>query len=118
MWQVLIKHNPEEKLEHVSVSANHLVAFKRVNGLQQATVYNLPGDGSAPTALPEPRKIEFAEPAYTLESGAQVCWLLQLLSVFPLPVARLPPFIFISSCIYPCEGGIHLQVCLGCVLPG
>jgi protease II len=83
MWQVLIKHNPEEKLEHVSVSAKHLVAFKRVNGLQQATVYDLSGDGSAPTALSEPRKIEFAEPAYTLESGAQVCRL-------PIPPACVP----------------------------
>ena len=62
-------HSSEVKLEAVVVSGGHIVLFQRIKGLQQATVYPLPRDGSAPTALTGGRKIAFDEPAYSLHPG-------------------------------------------------
>ncbi|KAI3426332.1 hypothetical protein D9Q98_008705 [Chlorella vulgaris] len=69
--QVLLPHREAIKLEHVEASQDYLVSFERVEGLQQAVVYTLPGDGSMPTQLGEGKPIQFEEPAYELSCGAQ-----------------------------------------------
>ncbi|EFN56398.1 hypothetical protein CHLNCDRAFT_144964 [Chlorella variabilis] len=69
--QVLLPHREAVKLEHVEASQDFLVSFERREGLQQAVVYKLPGDGGMPTQLGEGEPIKFEEPAYELSCGAQ-----------------------------------------------
>lgn len=70
--QVLLSHNPEVKIESISVSRDFLVVFQRVGGLQQACVHRLPAGGAAPDSLAQGGAvIGFEEPAYSLEAGSQ-----------------------------------------------
>jgi len=69
--RVLLPHSKEDKLEHVSVSRDYLAVFKRSGGLQRATVFKLPADGSAPASLSAEsgKEVTFEEPAYSLGGG-------------------------------------------------
>ncbi|KAG1666918.1 hypothetical protein FOA52_005978 [Chlamydomonas sp. UWO 241] len=69
---VLLPHDDAVKLECVSVSARHTVVFKRVDGLQRASVHSLPAGGSPPATLASGgEEIAFEEPSYTLGPGSQ-----------------------------------------------
>ena len=70
---VLLPHRKDIKLEHIEVSQDHLVAFERRQGLQQAVVHALPANGAAvpATQLGEGQPIAFDEPAYELSAGRQ-----------------------------------------------
>lgn len=67
---VLLPHREDVKLEHVEVSRRFLASFERQQGLQQAVVYRLPEDGSAPAALAGGERINFEEPAYELRCSS------------------------------------------------
>lgn len=69
---MLLPHREDVKIEHVEVAQDYLVSFERRQGLQQAVIYSLPGDGSMPGELGEGRPIAFDEPAYELTCGSQV----------------------------------------------
>lgn len=79
--RVLVAHRDDVKIEGISVSKDFLAVFERADGLQCCTVYRLPADGSAPTALADGTRLAFDEPAYELHAGAQ--------GDFDSPVLRL-----------------------------
>jgi len=70
---VLLGHRKEVKIEGVSVCKDYLTMFERKKGLQVATVYGLPADGSAPKSLApwDGREVAMDQPAYELGAGAQ-----------------------------------------------
>ncbi|KAK9810609.1 hypothetical protein WJX73_004170 [Symbiochloris irregularis] len=69
--KVLLRHQDDVKLEGIVLSKNYVAVFQRKKGLQVATIYSLPKDGSAPSALQNGRQVEFDEPAYELGPSSQ-----------------------------------------------
>jgi len=72
---VLMPHRQEVKIEGVSLCKDYITMFERKKGLQVATVYGLPADGSVPKreqlAPWDGREVAMDQPAYELSSGSQ-----------------------------------------------
>jgi len=68
---VLLPHRKDVKIEHVSLCRNFLTMFERKKGLQVATVYALPADGSPPASLQAGKEVAMDQAAYELEPGSQ-----------------------------------------------
>jgi len=69
--QVLLPHRKDVKIEGMALSSGYVAMFERKQGLQVATVYPLPNDGSAPKRLEGGRQVAIDEAAYELEPGSQ-----------------------------------------------
>lgn len=68
--RVLLGHRGDVKLEGVELKQHHLITLERIEGLQVATVYDLPEEGPV-TSLGTGRVVKFDEPSYELQLGSR-----------------------------------------------
>lgn len=69
---VLLAHRPDVTLEHMEVSARHVVMFERAEAMTRAVVHTLPAEGGALLAGPlagPGEAIAFEEEAHTISAG-------------------------------------------------
>lgn len=69
--KVLIPHRADVKIESVVVSQDYLVVFQRIQGLQEATIFELPPNLGMPGQLGTGEQVQFPEAAYSLGPGSQ-----------------------------------------------